>query len=293
MPLSVPYREVHPPSGKAWIKSFRHIVPGAIFFILVACKPVAPRPAPAVPAESPTAAAAEPEKPAAQPERLHVVSVATPMGPDKRSAPGAKMVPVEEEKTLLVPPTVAAFQDWLARYKAGSASERKDLESEGKNLAAARLAAMSAMLASDPEAAILLTPTPVEREMLPAGVRDSLEQIVSGEGFYGVKAVCNHEPGVDHAAACRIEHEVFLEGVSYRASIYGRRTQRLTEESASIYGVARDGVLALHQDDVVVLPAGAVNAMAPSDQLALIHRGKTTLVPAADLAARVQSLLLP
>ncbi len=228
------------------------------------------------------------------PRAILVYSVPSPLGPDHRPvAAGDDWKVSQDERVVLLPAAVAAFDAWLQRYAATPADARPALEVEGQRLLTERRQAMAGMIASDPEAAILLTPTLVQRAMLPPKLRDSLEQIVSGEGFYGVKAICNHGPEAEHGAGCRIENEVFLDRHSYKATIYGTRWERVTEESASIYGVALDGVLALHQDDVVVLPAGAVSAQAPSDQLALIYRGKTTLVPAVDIESRIRSLLQP
>lgn len=221
-------------------------------------------------------------------------SVPTTLGPDRRPlAAGAESKLSQEERAVVVAPAMAAFDDWLARYSAASPEARPTLEAEGERLLTQRREAIAGLIASDPESAILLTPTPAQRAILPPKLRDGLEQIVSGEGFYGVKAICNHGPEAGHGAGCSIEHEVFIDQKSYRAKIYGIRMERLTEESASIYGVALDGVLALHQDDVVVLPADAVVAGAPSDQLALIYRGKTTVVPANELEAHVRTLSQP
>lgn len=228
------------------------------------------------------------------PRTVRVYSAPSPLGQDHRLlAAGGDWNLSQGDRVLPVPAAVAAFDDWLEKYVSAPVDSRTALETEGLRLLSDRRQAIAEMITSDPEAAILLTPTHVQRAMLPPKLRDSLEQIVSGEGFYGVKALCNHDPGAGHETGCRIEHEVLLDRRSYQATIYGTRAKRLTEESASIYGVALDGVLALHQDDVVVLPAGAVEAQAPSDQLALIFRGKTTLVSAADIEARIRSLLQP
>jgi len=216
------------------------------------------------------------------------------LGPDRHPRPaGAESKLSQEERTVAIPPAVAAFDDWLQRYATASPEARPALEAEGQRLMTGRREAIAGLIASDPESAILLTPPPPQRAIPPPKLRDGLEQIVSGEGFYGVKAICNHGPEAEHGPGCRIEHEVFIDQKSYQAKIYGTRTARLTEESASIYGVALDGVLALHQDDIVVLPADAVVAGAPSDQLALIYRGKPTVVPANELEARVRALSQP
>lgn len=209
----------------------------------------------------------------------------TPLGPDHRSVEGEAASVAKSTTTREVPAVFLAFDQWLRGQRAVSMSERSARLAEGRALLAARQALWPDFARANPEAALLLAPSPVARGILPPDMAGQLEQIVSGEGFYGVKAICNHEPGSEHGEGCRIEREVFIDGRSYQASIYGTRTERLTEEAASLYGVAMDGVLALHEDDVVLLPANEVEPSAAADQLAVIHRGKTTLLPESQLTA--------
>jgi hypothetical protein len=206
---------------------------------------------------------------------------------------GPPVLAASPARALPVPPALAAFDSWLARHAAASPAERPALLAEGRALLAARRPVMAALLASDPEAALLLTPSPVARATLPAELRGELEQIVAATGFYGVKAICNHAPGAAHAEACRIVPEAIIDGVIYPASIYGERQARLTEMDASLYGVVLDGRIALHPDDFVVLPAADVSPdPALAGQLAVIHHGRTTFTPgAASLPAHLQSLL--
>ena len=101
---------------------------------------------------------------------------------------------------------------------------------------------------------------------------------MAGAGFYGVPAICSHGPEAEHGAQCRID--VTLGGVRHRASIDGSRRERVTEETASLYGVALDGKLALHEDDFVVLPGAAASSdPGRASRIALIHRGQTTDFP--------------
>jgi hypothetical protein len=217
----------------------------------------------------------------------------TPLGPDHRRVAGEAASVGKSTATHQVPAVFLAFDQWMRGQVAALVSDRPARLAEGRALLAARQALWPDFARANPEAALLLAPSPVARGILPPDMAGQLEQIISGEGFYGLKAICNHDLSAEHGAGCRIEHEVFIGGRSYQASIYGSRAKRLTEESASIYGVALDGVLALHEDDVVVLSAATVVASASADQLALIHRGKTTLVPESQLESALKSLLTP
>jgi hypothetical protein len=210
----------------------------------------------------------------------------TPLGKDRRRVVGEAVRVGKRTSRHEVPAIFTVFDEWMGGHLAASVSERPARLEEGRALLAERQKLWPDLARSDPEAALLFAPSPAARAVLPPDMAAQLEQIVSGEGFYGVKAICNHDPAAEHGAGCRIEHEVFIDGRSYQASIYGSRNQRLTEESASIYGVALDGLLALHEDDVVILPADA-------GQLALIYCGKTTLVPETHLEVAIHSLLNP
>lgn len=217
----------------------------------------------------------------------------TPLGPDHRRVANEVVSVGKSTATHQVPAVFLAFDQWLRGQVAASVSERPARLVEGRALLVARKALWPGLARSNPEAALLLAPSPIARGVLPPDMAGQLEQIISGEGFYGVKAVCNHEPGSEHGVCCRIEHEVFINGRSYQAAIYGTRIERRTEESASIYGVALDGLLALHEDDVVVLPANELEASAVADQVAVIHRGKTTILPETRLASHLQALFNP
>lgn len=253
----------------------------------------APETARPVPMESSGAATASPERVSHVPpvdktaiSTREVWVAHTPLGKDRRLAVGEPAAIGKTKITHEVPAAFTAFEEWLQGHLTAPANDRPARLAEGRALLAARQVLWPDLARSNPEAALMLAPSPTAREVLPPDMAAQLEQIVSGEGFYGVKAICNHESTADHGAGCRIEHEVFIDGRSYQASIYGSRKQRLTEESASIYGVALGGLIALHEDDVVILPAAA-------DQVALIYRGKNTLVSETQLESRIQSLLNP
>ena len=185
----------------------------------------------------------------------------------------------EESFSAELPEPYIAFDRWARSYATASSAERTTLLPEGLKLVAARSEHLSRLLAENPEAAILFTPSPAVRRTLPPEIETQLERIIAAKGFYGVKAICNHGPEVPHSEqTCRIEHEVGIGSTLYQASIYGSREDRLTEEKASLYGVALDGRIALHQDDYVVLPGEDIDPTR-TGQLAVIHNGETTWFP--------------
>ena len=248
------------------------------------------------PAASPApTTTAGPELPARRELGVRRVMLAVPPGGRRpEPVPGQELVG-HETIALEFPPAIRAFEAWLERYRAASAAGRPGLESEGIGLAKARREAMRELIRANPQEAIFAAVPPAVREGLPEGVRAQLEEWVSGEGFYGVLSICDHDPGTGHAAACRIEYDAILGDRVYKASIYGARRERLTEESASLFGVALEGQLALHQDDFVIFDAAAFTSdPARAGGLAVLHRGKVTYVPdEAALVSLIPSLSLP
>jgi hypothetical protein len=187
----------------------------------------------------------------------------------ERDEPAVRRAPEVREwvQSVQRPAELARFNAWAARYLAEPTARRgAGMESEGASLAAARRPVMQHLIATDPERALLLAVNPSVRDQLPEPVRDQLEAEVAGKGLYGVITICHHvSPPEDADPAAQaphpvweheIEREVVIDGVAYKASVYGTRTSRLTEENASLYGVALDGVMAVHEDDVVVSSTG-------------------------------------
>lgn len=216
---------------------------------------------------------------------------------DRDGRPIASALPdiKNESASVSAPREIVDFNEWMRRYASANPARRGELIDEGRSLVAARRQVMAGLIATNPRAAVMTSPSLAQRADLPAEISDQLEQIVSGEGFYGVKAICEHDPGVGHAAGCRIEHDAVLEGVVYKAFIYGDRKGRLTEENASLYGVVLDGLIALHEDDWVVMPASEVEANpAHAGQLAVIYKGRTTYAANEEaLPAHIKTLLAP
>ncbi len=140
-----------------------------------------------------------------------------------------------------------------------------------------RREAMARMVREDPAAALAAALTPHEFASLPPELQELVERPLAAVGFYGVLAICSHDPVTGHSAACRIERHVFIDGRDIPVSIYGARIGRLTEEDASLYGVEIGGVLALHADDAVVFPAERMSDdPAHAGHFAVIYRGHTS-----------------
>lgn len=129
---------------------------------------------------------------------------------------------------------------------------------EGIELAKQRRTALAALIVSDPEAALAQRVPESVREQLPDELLQSLETVVAGSGLYSVLAIC----GTGHATSDDAEpelhqhtyrHDVIIGDAGYEARIYGARRERLTEENASLFGIALDGQIALHAEDQVTL----------------------------------------
>lgn len=200
-----------------------------------------------------------------------------------------------ETREILIPGAIGDFERWLSSYASTTAEKRPLMLDRGRTLLVARRKAMAELINVDPEAAILTTIPPAMRKLLPVEFGEQLEKIVATEGFYGVKTWCNHGTGGGHDAGCRITYEVYFEGRSVQVSIYGSRKDRLSEENASIYGVWLDDRMALHEDDVVVLPASDLDSdPSHSGQWALVYKGRTTFAANEEaLPAHITALLAP
>jgi len=183
------------------------------------------------------------------------------------------------------------FALWVPRY---AASPMPALEAEGVALAKAREPVMRRLIAADPERALALAVTPRLRAALPAAVLAHVEREVAGVGEYAVLAICNHAAGADHGAD-RIERSVTLAGERFTAHVHGEGWKRLSQNQASIYGVAIGSDLALHSGDVKVFPASDIPDVAPeSPGVMVIYKGDWHwLNDAGQLAAYEKSLVPP
>ncbi len=168
------------------------------------------------------------------------------------------------------PSGIKAFDAWLQSNKlAENARISTTALARGVEAAQARRADMKALIQNDPARAIDYRLTRRQRSELPTKVRDSLEQEVLGTGFFGVLAICAHG---DETAENGFRREVMLGETYYIAHIYGKGLDRLTEKNATIYGVAVDGHIALHEDTSLFFPAESLAENDPCGELGAVLR---------------------
>lgn len=173
-------------------------------------------------------------------------------------------------------PEVSRLQDWLGQMALTEESGQAEWLARGIALAEARRTEMAELIQTDPKEALARALTPRQYAALPAEVQALVERPIAAEGFYGVLAICGHEPGAEHIeGACEIRHEAVLgfgtfDAEAFQASIYGEREQKLTVEQDSLYGVAMDGHIALHEHEAVIVDDGEG---AKGGRYALYHRG--------------------
>ncbi len=180
------------------------------------------------------------------------------------------------------PPAMAKFDEWTDRYLAASVGPKRDgLVAEGVALAQSRRPEMKQLIEADPGQALLLAVPPKVRAALPAAILPEIEREISGEGFLGVLAICGPDTdagaqaAVDSAAPLdRIEREVWIGGEQFRAHVSRPELAMLTQEDASINGVAIDNELALRQEKIVLVPPEDVpNIDSTTPGVAGIYKG--------------------
>lgn len=175
-------------------------------------------------------------------------------------------------------PEFARFNDWSARYLAGSREDRVALRAEGRALAAERRVVLARLIAADPRRALESAVPMVVRRQLPAEVVSLLEERVSGKGFFGVLGVYGVAAG-----EAPVRREVRLEsGPRYRAFVFGRRERQQTTDSINVTGIALDRALALDERPLRVLEKGEVpDAAQPVVETCPVS-GKSTAVTRAE-----------
>jgi uncharacterized delta-60 repeat protein/M6 family metalloprotease-like protein len=151
-------------------------------------------------------------------------------------------------------PEFAAFRVWTERYLAAAPAERAALLAEGRARAAERRAVLARLIKSDPRAALAAAVPMVVRQELPAEIVALLEERISGQGRLALNAL-TPAPG-EPVPAETMYRSASIDGVNYRAHVYGRREMQATVPSASLVGIALDGQLALAESPVRVVEPG-------------------------------------
>jgi PKD repeat protein len=135
---------------------------------------------------------------------------------------------------------------WATRYAVAGERERAVLFAAGAELVAEHRARMREWIETDPARALAERVPYAVRRTLPAELAAQLETVVSAKGFYGVIAQL---PPPGHEGEFRpIVREFVTNGRRYEAFVYGSRLRQKTTEQATLWGVALDGKLAVHEE---------------------------------------------
>lgn len=160
------------------------------------------------------------------------------------------------------------FHAWAHRLMSESnASARAAMLSDGIALARQRRAIFTALIQTNPEAALALTVPAAVRARLPAEIEEHLESRVSGIGDFSVVCV---QPVSGATRQNAVERFVRINGTNYRAHVYGPRVWQTTQYGIPLHGVAVNENLALATSDN---SGQAGNASAPASPPALSPTG--------------------
>lgn len=151
-------------------------------------------------------------------------------------------------------PEFAAFRAWTERYLAATPAERAALLAEGRERAEARRAVLAQLIKTDPRAALAAAVPMAVRQELPAEIVALLEERISGQGRLALNAL-TPAPG-EPVPAETMYRSASVDGVNYRAHVYGRRETQATVPSASLVGIALEGQLALAESPVRLVEPG-------------------------------------
>ena len=209
--------------------------------------------------------------------------------PTDVTAPREPLIPecVIKEETPVMTETAEAPPKMIDALRSESAAGR-DLA-----WATARRSVMYALIRENPREALAGALSPRQYALLPENLQALVEMPVAAEGFYGVLAICSHGADEEHINICQIEYEVITDfgtetAKGYKASIYGERHQRTTEENASLYGVVMDGHIALYENDVVIIDDGEGF---PGGRYAVYYRGQQWSTDDPDEALAIKTRL--
>jgi hypothetical protein len=181
------------------------------------------------------------------------------------------------------PEAFRKFAAWCERYRAArSNEERSSLESEGRQLAQERRAALASLIRDNPELALSLAVPFEVRQTLPASFLELFEQNVSGMGTLAVFGALA-EPGKE-AEVTPVFRTASIGEEQYDAFVYGRRLGEPTRRNIPLNGIAVGGLLALSANPLRVLSAAEAHqnsvasdpVCAISGQPATIHNTPTT-----------------
>jgi uncharacterized repeat protein (TIGR01451 family) len=178
--------------------------------------------------------------------------------------PGGLVTVVAQSKSANVPTAenlmqeqalakVSAFQAWVDNYVQASPAAKTGMQAEGVTLGQQRRAAMIDLIKANPAGALALAVPAIARAQLPVEVAAQLETRVSGIGNLSVFIFC---PSPNSTSVPPMQRWVELNGQTYAAYVFGRRTEQTTKHNIPLHGIVLDGVMALAETPLRVLEAG-------------------------------------
>lgn len=241
--------------------------------------------------QSPATPEAEPPRPAPPPTETRLQESRPPAIITDPTAANTPATPADDGASA-ASPAAQTLLDWMRQPVPATEAARNAWLQEGRALAEARRPQMAAWIVDDPRRALSEAVTPRQFAALPEEIRSLVERPVVEEGFFGVLAICGHGPDEDHIeGACQIEHHVMLnfgtfDAEGFTASIYGAREKKMTVESDSIFGVALDGHMALHEDEIVIVDDGEGW---PEGRFAVYYRGNVRFADTQEQAEALRA----
>ena len=216
-----------------------------------------------------------------------------PLAPPPQSDPISDLQSFSPTALPASSPT-AALLAWHDRYLAAPSADRPALLPEGLALARERRTLLSALIRTDPEAAVAAALPRATRANLPAELLGELEELVSARAELAVIQTCFHRPGTTHNHADDLYRATVINNREYRVHVYGSRLRDASLPATSLIGIALDGHLAvtdarhriLPPEEAAAastsLPDAVASTLQPSNPSALQPFSPTSLAVEAD-----------
>ena len=150
-------------------------------------------------------------------------------------------------------PAIASFAEWTNAYLSTPAANRVEMEEKGVQLATSRREFLKSQISEDPRRVLADAVPLAVREQLPEAVEGLLEERVNG---YGDLYSLHTTPLPDGSGGAAVFDYAHIDGESYEAFRYGKRTATPYVNGASLHGVALDNKLALLDRPVRTLEPG-------------------------------------
>ena len=215
--------------------------------------------------------------------RFRLIAVIGLLGAISPTAFAQTTLPTAETVRLTARTTREAFATWANRHRSQppTAAER----TEGLRLAQARASAMRHLLETDPGEFARRAMPASDRAALPEQIRDHVERRLAGRGFFGVYCVLptdqfatGNRPASSAPGGFR--REVRVDGITYRAHVFGKWKDAETVQEAAIDGVVLDDAIALGDSPVPTeqadagspIPQSSPTTSAPNTVLYMIAR---------------------